>query len=310
MPLLLLAALLPGLYWEGNIDTAPALKQAGILRVYVPADRLDAWRQAGFTAVAFNPAAASKLTPPGVQYRINEASATREPWVDANGWRFLREGARSWYYELPQGAAALAAAEAYAYGVDAVVRPDPADLDLFGRMLAFLRGIDRPRMPGLANIGIIDDGSEETGEVLNLLARRNLLFRIIRAPDPRYDLVVRIGSPEYPKSEAADPYSFAQALRQKLGDERRLLRIYGSEVVLGRLTGEPGRARLHLLNYGGRKIGGLRVRVRGEYAKGTLAAFGIENSALQDYTVADGGTEFTIPEMLAYAAIDLTASSR
>jgi hypothetical protein len=47
------------------------------------------------------------------------------------------------------------------------------------------------------------------------------------------------------------------------------------------------------------------VRVRGEYAKGTLEAFGIQNALLVDYAVADGGTEFTIPSMNVYAVVDL-----
>ena len=36
------------------------------------------------------------------------------------------------------------------------------------------------RLPAMANIGIVDDGSDETGEVMNLMARRNLLFRVVR----------------------------------------------------------------------------------------------------------------------------------
>jgi len=38
------------------------------------------------------PADAVKLNEPKVQYRNNEASATRSPWIDANGWRILRSG--------------------------------------------------------------------------------------------------------------------------------------------------------------------------------------------------------------------------
>ena len=94
-------------------------------------------------------------------------------------------------------------------------------------------------------------------------------------------------------------------VRQKLGDERRLLRIYGSDVLLGRLTGEGGKARLHLINYGERKVGGLRVRVRGAYARGTLTAFGMEKADLADYASEGGATEFTIPEMPTYAVVDL-----
>lgn len=302
---LVLAALMPCLYWGQGPATADAVKQAGIQRLCVPADQETAWNSEGFTAQAFDAARFVKLPVPGVQYRMDVASATRMPWLDANGWRFQRDAGHNYYYDVPGGKATLAAAEAYAYGVDAVVHADPRDLPAFGRMLAFLRSIDRPRLPPLANIGIIDDGSEQTGELLNLLARRNLAFRVIPAPDPKYDLNVQIGSKEYPKAEAADPFAFATMIRQKLTDEKRLLRLYGSDVVLGRLTGDDAQARAHLINYSGRKVNGLRVRVLGAYEHATLAAFGVENATLTDYSVSDGGTEFTIPEMNVYAVVDL-----
>ncbi|PYT21145.1 MAG: hypothetical protein DMG58_32780 [Acidobacteria bacterium] len=300
-----LAAVLPWLYWDQGASTADAVKQAGIDRLYVPAEQEAAWKAAGFDARAFDAAKFVKLPAPGVQYRADVASATNVPWVDANGWRFERGGARAYYYDVPWRKAALAAAEAYAYGADAVLHPEARDLPAFGRMLAFLRGMESTELPALANIGIIDDGARETGEVLNLLTRRNLLARVVTAPDPKYELNVRIGSKEYPKAQAADPSAFASLIRRKLTDEKRLLRLYGSDVVLGRVTGNATRVRVHLINYGGGKVEGLRVRVRGAYAQGALAAFGVKGAALIAYNTADDGTEFTIPEMDVYAVVDL-----
>jgi hypothetical protein len=306
MPFLFVAALLPALFWDKGTTTAPALKEAGIQRMYVPAGAEEAWRELGFTAVAFNAARFTKTTVPGVQYRMDVASATSVPWIDANGWLFQRDGAHEYTYDVPKGhAGGLAAAEAYAYGVDAAIHVAPEDLQVFGRMLDFLRRIDRPSLPAMANIGVIDDGSDDTGEVLNLMARHNLLFRVIQAPDPKYDLNIRIGSKEYPKEAAEDPYQFAKAVRQKLTDAKRLLRLFGSDVVIGRLTGDGSQARVHLLNYDGRKIPGLRVRVLGTYAKGKVAAFGYPHAALEDCRVQNGATEFTVSEMGTYAAIDL-----
>jgi hypothetical protein len=244
-----------------------------------------------------------KLPAPGVEFRADVASATNVPWVDANGWRFERGGARAFYYDAPWRKAALAAAEAYAYGAEAVIHPEARDLPALGRMLAFLRGVESAELPALANIGIMDDGSEVTGEVLNLLARRNLLARVVTAPDAKYDLNVRIGSKEYPKEQATDPSAFAALIRRKLTDEKRLLRLYGSDVVLGRLTGDGARVRVHLINYGGGKVEGLRVRVRGVYARGMVAPNGVKK--LVDYSTADDGTEFTIPAMDVYAVVDL-----
>jgi hypothetical protein len=300
-----LAAILPWLYWDQGAATADAVKEAGIDRLYVPAEQVAAWKAAGFAARGFDAAKFVKLPAPGVEYRADVASATSVPWVDANGWRFERGGARAYYNDVPWRRAALAAAEAYAYGAEAVIHPEARDLPEFGRMLAFLRDMESAELPALGNIGIIDDGSEETGEVLNLLARRNLLARVVTAPDPKYELNVRIGSNDYPKEQAADPSAFASLIRRKLTDEKRLLRMYGSDVVLGRLTGDATHVRLHLINYGGGKVEGLRVRVRGAYAHGTLAAFTVKSAALIDYNTADDGTEFTIPEMDAYAVVDL-----
>ena len=83
------------------------------------------------------------------------------------------------------------------------------------------------------------------------------------------------------------------------------LRIYGTELVIGRLTGGGARTQLHLLNYSGREVDGMRVRVNGKYAKTELKAFGIDQSGLEDFVVADGATEFTIPRLGVYAFIEL-----
>ena len=300
-----LAALLPGLYWDQGAKTADAVKQAGIERVFVPLAQVNVWKSAGINVQPFDASKFVTLPAPGVERRMNVAAATSMPWVDANGWRLERDPNRQYSYDVPWRKAALAAAEVYVYGVDAVVHPEPRDLAAFGEMLAFLKSIDQPALPVMANFAIIDDGSDEMAEVLNLLSRRNLLYRVVRAPDPAYDLNVQIGAKDFPKDEALDPSAFATLVRQKLTDEKRLLRIYGSEVVLGKLNGNGRRLRVHLINYGGGKVDGLRVRVLGTYQHGKLAAFGIKNPALEDYEVADGGTEFTIPAMGAYAVVDL-----
>ena len=141
-----------------------------------------------------------------------------------------------------------------------------------------------------------------TGEVMNLLARRNLLFQVVQAPSARFPLnIAHRHAASIPRTEAADPSAFAQKIRRQLTDERRALRIYGSEVVIGRLTGDAGRARLHLINYGGREIEGLRIRLRGRYADGEAYVAGAGRLALEDRVVADGATEFSIPRISTYA---------
>ena len=101
--------------------------------------------------------------------------------------------------------------------------------------------------------------------------------------------------------------AFALKIRRRLTDEQRALRIYGSEVVIGRLTGDAARIRLHVMNYGGREIEGLRVRLRGAYGTGDAYVEGAGRVPLQDHVVADGATEFSLPRLGTYAVIDLTA---
>ncbi len=238
-----------------------------------------------------------KLPAPGVQYRMNVATASSAPWVDANGWRIDRRKARGYFYDVTGAAAALSAAEAFAYDAEAVIHTDDAGLKSFENIAGYLKRIEARPLPVLANIGVIDDGSESTGEILNLLARRNLLFKIVSVADPtRLNLNIK------PDATAAqNPSMFAQRIRGQLTDEKRLLRIYGSEVVLGRLTGDGARARLHLLNYDSRRsVPGVRVRVLGVYSK----VAGVE-APLQDIRSDQVATEFTVPEVNVYSVIDL-----
>ena len=253
--------------------------------------------------------ASRELLPvPGIVARAGVASPTRSPWIVANGWRFMRQPAAKFRYELPAGKAVLATAEKHAYGADALLKIDPADAEAFRGMTAFLEGLPPADLPPIADLGVVDDGTAVTGEVMNLLARRNLLYEIVKAPSSRFRVNIAVGSREYPVEEAANPSAFALKVRRQLTDEQRALRIYGSEVVIGRLTGDGRRIRLHLINYGGREIEGLRVRIRGVSAAGHAFAFGAGRVELMDHVVADGGTEFSLPRLGVYAVIDLNAT--
>ena len=117
---------------------------------------------------------------------------------------------RSTSTSSPAGKAALAAAEAFAYGGNAMLKIDPADLESLGSMLTFLGSAPARDLPAVADFAVVDDGSAATGEVMNLLPRRNLLFEVVKAPSTQYRINVAIGSPDYPPQEAADPSAFAQ----------------------------------------------------------------------------------------------------
>lgn len=249
---------------------------------------------------------AVKLPPPRVQYRADEASASTTPWIDANGWQILRKPDKHYLYNVPGNAAALAAAEAFAYGAKAVIHTDATGTAAFNKMLDFLKTVPDAHLPIMANFGIIDDGSDETGELMNLMARHNLLFKIVPAPDPHLEINVKLGTKEFPLEQAEDPGFLSHKLRAQLGDEKRLLRLYGSEVVITRLLGDQEHARVHILNYSTRPVPGLRIRVMGEYAHQSVKAYSKPDMKLQDVAVADGATEFTVPQMSTYVVVDLT----
>jgi hypothetical protein len=300
---------LPTIYWTGGIETAESLKQAGIEQIAAPPDKAEAWRKAGFKVVVVSQVEferREKLLTPRIAGRANVASATRRPWIDANGWRFARNPAGKFYYDLPQGKAAMAIAEAFAYKADAILKIDPDDLTEAGAMLAFIKNLAGENYPPVADIGVIDDKSPEMGEVMNLLTRRNLLFNIVAAPAPQFRVNIKLGSKEYPKAEAADPSEFAQKIRQRLGDENRSLRVYGTETVICRLTGDGARARLHLLNYGGRDVDGLRLRLRSNYSRAEARAFGLGRVEPEDFVNDGTATEFSISRAGIYAVIDLS----
>ena len=299
---------LPLLYWSQGIETAPQIKQAGIEQFAVPPEKIEAWREAGFKVIAMprnELEGRERLLPPGPQRKYNIASPTRAPWVDANGWRFLRQPTGQYLYDLPVGKAALAAAESFMYNADTVVKIEPADLEAFGQMLAFLRTLPTDELAPVADFTVIDTGTVASGEMMNLLLRRNLLFQLEKFPSALHRINIKLGTREYPEEAASDPSALAQKIRQQLGDENRSLRIYGSEVVIARLLRDSTKLRLHLLNYGGREIEGLRLRVRGKFAKGSALIAGTGRASLADFLVEDKTTEFTIPKMGSYALLEL-----
>ena len=131
--LLLFLATLPALYWAQPVETAPAvLKQAGIERLCVPTEAAAAWPPPGSRSSPSGRRTARSgrsSRPPACAPRAEVASASARPWVFANGWRFLRRPGGRYWGDVPAGKAALAAAEVFAYGADAVLAIDPADLE-------------------------------------------------------------------------------------------------------------------------------------------------------------------------------------
>jgi hypothetical protein len=309
MLLLAAAAILPRLFWDASPDTAADLRAAGIVHIAVPAARADAWKgAAGISVDTVNPAGAVKMEAPSVDYRANQGTATRAPWLNANPWEFLRHPKATFLYTVRGQQAPLAAAEAFSYGADALLQSDTAGLKPLAQMLEFLGGVEADAMPAVADIGFVDDGSDDAAEVLNLMLRGNLLVELVPPGGHGRKLTVQIGTKEYPREQAQNPGVMAHLIRANLTDERRSLRLYGSQVVLGRMTAAGNRLRLQLLNYAGaeRKVDGLRVRVLGRYPNHRIAAAGSPGEQLLDYTLEQNATEFTLPELKSFAVIDLS----
>ena len=61
-------------------------------------------------------------------------------------------------------------------------------------MLTFLGGLPAADLPPIADLAVVDDGSAVTGEVMNLLARRNLLFQVVKAPSRAVPINIAIGT--------------------------------------------------------------------------------------------------------------------
>jgi hypothetical protein len=300
--LLLAAALLPRLFVDAGPESAPKLKEAGIQAIAVPAAQSGAWSGvAGITVEGVDPVRAVKLLAPSVDYRANQGSATRAPWINSNGWRYLRQPGALFVYDVKGSQAALAAAEAFVFGGNALIRSDDAGLKPLADMLAQLRAVPPADLPPISDIAFQDDGTATAGEVMNLMVKGNLLFRTVRAPDRSAKLNVKLGTKEFPLEDAKNPGKMAQLIRSTLTDDKRSVRVYGSVTVIARVTGNAERVRIQLLNYAGaeRQVNGLRVRVLGKYSKHN-------HPALLDFTVEPDATEFTLPEMKTYAVIDLS----
>jgi hypothetical protein len=114
----------------------------------------------------------------------------------------------------------------------------------------------------MANQGVVDNHSAVMDEILNMLTRRDLLYRVVSAPDRKLDLTVQLGGPDFPKESAQNPSEFAARVRAKLGDDKRLVRLYGTNTAIAYLADDNNRVRLIVLSHSrNRTQPGMRVRV-------------------------------------------------
>ena len=305
--LLLLAVTFPVLFWQENVDTRAELQKADIRHIAVPSAQLPHWRSvSGLQVDPVEITSAVKLPDPGVAFQEDEASASHIPWVTSNGWHFLRQPKARFYYDTPANAVTLAAAEAFSFGGAAFIHTGVDGLQPFADFLKFLTQINSQEASPIADIGVVDDDSNASGEILNLMVRDNLLFQIVRASGITYKLTVKLGSKPYSGLKDAD--AIVHKIRSDLSDAKRSVRLFGTSVVIAHLTGDRNHPRLHLLNYGAPahvRVGGFRVRLLARYAKAQIHSFEMPGEKLLDYESNQEATEFTVPELKTYAVVDL-----
>ncbi len=241
----------------------------------------------------------TRVPAPGVRYRMNVAAATSAPWVDSNMWRYRRAPEKAYLADARDKSVALIMAEAHAEDIALAVQAGLGEKKEFDSMLDFLRSLPDGPAGAWTDFTVSEDGSAQAGEAMNLLTRRNLLYGVAK-PGAAADFRLT--------SAIANPYDFMQQVREKVGDDRRLLRLFGSDLTLARAARQGNRVRLRLVNYGSRPVESLRVRLRGSYQAAHIKAhvYGHGSAKVSDLTVNAGYTEFTLDRVPVYAVVDLT----
>ena len=267
---------------------------------------------------------------------VQTASRTAQPWLDNNVAliRILRAAGRRpvlgypWKPDTQVDAAAspsaedfhLAIAEAGAFGADLVLDLDAANLDAWKAArptLDFYSASGAARREPITNVGVVARDTEKWYEVLNLLARHNVPYRILQtapAAAADLDLVVLLdpGSASALPAErvlqagedANDPNSFALKVWNRLGRKGRWVDIWNGITVLAELTRKGAGVQLDAVNYSAGPLS-VQSRVRGSYKRVEISTPEHDPQPLSVEHV-DGFTEFVIPELRVGARVRLT----
>ncbi len=330
-------------------DTAaiPVLKEAGITHLLVasapPAEFTAAAEKAGIK-VETRAATIAGHWPrldPHVQTGPGEgatAAATGEAWIDSNGFLILYHRAMATgkpvllSYDPPKdarlrpGSFELAVADATVFGGQAVLKLDermraglaaaqPRVLAEWKRIARQFQFAEQEAFRGqpAANIAVVADKLDPVGEVLNLLARRNLPFQVV-APSAKLDgfaAVISIGRPPLrvkgplliERKEVGDPSAFANEVRTLMGD-RRLYALANAETIISHpLRLADGRLAVHLINYAIDPVQDVRLRLMaaGKFSRAQLLA--PEKQEPAELKVTSG--EVAVPEVRISAVVVL-----
>jgi hypothetical protein len=288
---------------------------------------------------------------------LQVASRSAQPWIDSNA-ALVRIAGRpdvrplltySWtpigLAEADEGPALenylVAIAEAGSFGADLVLPLHERfqrrillgdalarrDWDQIQRYVAFYAGDPVDRYEAIASIGVVTDAPMAWFEVMNLLARHNLAFRIL-APkqlptleDPSLKMLLVLGDPPAEQQPALaaferkgglvrivsapqDPNRLALDVRRQLGPDRRVIDVFnGITVIAAPYAGKDGSVLVTLVNYAHLP---LPVQLR---VPGVFSAVHYESPEAKTTSVAhehrDGSTEFLLPSVRVSARVFL-----
>lgn len=214
-------------------------------------------------------------------------------------------------------------------------RPDARrDWEVIRRYLEFYAW-DVPRQyEPMATVGVIAADPLVSFEMLNLLTRHNLPFRllsptalapadvdglalliVVDAPGAEASGVVTRfeqagGAVVRPEGPVVDPNAFAMDVRNRLGPERRVVDIWNGITVLvePRLDPDDGTVLLSLVNYA-HDARPVQVRVRGTFASVEYESPG-QAAMLLPFTHRHGSTEFVVPELHVGGRVFLRPEAR
>lgn len=281
---------------------------------------------------------------PGVRVSANgasEAGPTGAPWVNANGWLIrlsqFKDAGKPVVFDTKPAAASkassqvLAVADAMAYGASWVVTHSPetwpavkAAIQFFERNAAW-----REWQP-VAALAVIGDfaGADEVigGECLNLLARRQIGYRLAAPGDALEDVgaavwvsksappmakyrpwIQRGGKFITPESWD-DVYAAVAGIHLTLTRRTDVLRLWNAGSFNSHYLEEPGGKRgvVHLINYAGNiSSDDTSIWLARLWKKAVLSTF--EKRTPLKSTASNGGIEIALPPLGVYAAIELEA---
>jgi hypothetical protein len=208
------------------------------------------------------------------------------------------------------------------------------DWAAIGRYLEFYGWDIARHYEPMASVGVVTAEPFASFEVLNLLVRHNLPFRLLRpatlsrenlddlgllvvldAPDGAPAQVVtgfeaRGGTVMRPEVPVVDPNAFALDVRNRLGPDRRSVDIWNGITVLVEPRRDPadGTVLLSLVNYAHEERP-VQLRVRGTFAAVTYES-PEQALMLLPFTHRNGATEFVVPDLRVGGRVFLRSEAR